>query len=319
MYKTIEEYLDALKNEMKGGDAALVQDALADAREHLSNALGAAREKTPEVADADALAIIVEEYGSPEETASAYREVERRTSPALKQTVKPRSPSGILWCVSRPARLGCPAVHVHRLRHRHFLFHLGGDRPLALHFVVIFIFGLPLALLFLLSVRGLALLEGRLVEALLGVRMPRRPLFSHQGMKWFERLKALVTDKATWLMLVYMILQFVLGTIYFIVIVMVLSISLSFIAIPVLQEVLGQGVVMFNSRVYYTFATWTYPLWILGGFLLWTAFMNIARGVGQLHGDSPSGCWSASSPSSSRTQKGRRLARLPFLCLVQMS
>lgn len=42
---------------------------------------------------------------------------------------------------------------------------------------LIFIFGFPIALLFLLSVRGLALIEGRLVEALLGVRMPRRPFF----------------------------------------------------------------------------------------------------------------------------------------------
>jgi hypothetical protein len=41
----------------------------------------------------------------------------------------------------------------------------------------LFIFGLPIAIFFLYSVRGFALLEGRIVEALLGVRMPRRPLF----------------------------------------------------------------------------------------------------------------------------------------------
>ena len=148
----------------------------------------------------------------------------------------------------------------------------------------IFIFGLPFALLFLLSVRGLALLEGRLVEALLGVRMPRRPLFSHQGMKWFDRLKALLTDKATWLMLVYMFTQFVLGTVYFVVLVTVLSISLSFIAIPFLQEILGQGAVMMNNGIRYTLPMWTYPLLVLAGFLTWTIFMNVARGIGQLHG-----------------------------------
>jgi hypothetical protein len=147
----------------------------------------------------------------------------------------------------------------------------------------IFIFGLPFALLFLLSVRGFALLEGRLVEALLGVRMPRRPLFSHQGMKWLDRLKALVTDKATWLMLVYMVLQFVLGTVYFVVMVTVLSFSLSFIAIPFLQEYFNQGAV-YNNGIRYFFPGWSYPLLVLGGFLLWTIFMNIARGVGQLHG-----------------------------------
>jgi hypothetical protein len=29
---------------------------------------------------------------------------------------------------------------------------------------------------------------------------------------------------------------------------------------------------------------WTYPLFVLTGFLLWTIFMHIARGIGQLHG-----------------------------------
>lgn len=148
---------------------------------------------------------------------------------------------------------------------------------------LIFIFGFPLALLFLLSIRGLALLEGRLVEALLGERMPRRPLFSHQDMKWLDRLKTLLTDKATWLMLVYMLIQFVLGTVYFVSIVTVLSFSLSFIAIPVLQEYFNQGAV-YNNGIRYFFPTWSYPLLVLGGFLLWTIFMNIARGVGQLHG-----------------------------------
>jgi len=69
MFNTIEEYLDGLKSEMKECDAALIQDAQADAREHLSVALEAAREKTPEVSEAEALKAIIEEYGTPDETA----------------------------------------------------------------------------------------------------------------------------------------------------------------------------------------------------------------------------------------------------------
>ena len=91
MFNTIEDYLDALKNEMKDADPALVQDALSDAREHLTMALSAAKEKQPEVSDADALTVIIDGYGSPEETASAYNEVERRTSPALTQPAKSQS------------------------------------------------------------------------------------------------------------------------------------------------------------------------------------------------------------------------------------
>ncbi|MBT7072082.1 MAG: hypothetical protein HN855_03945 [Anaerolineae bacterium] len=74
MFNTVEEYLDALKQEMQGTDNATIQDALVDAEEHLRTALEN---------DADTLAAIIEQYGTPEETAAAYAEVERRTAPAL--------------------------------------------------------------------------------------------------------------------------------------------------------------------------------------------------------------------------------------------
>lgn len=284
MFNTIEEYLDALKEEMKGNDSALVQDALADAREHLSTALAVAREKNAELKETDALKIIVDEYGTPEETASAYKEVERRTSPSLKQSVKSRSWFARFFGVYADVRAwGALLYMLIAFITGVFYFTWAVTGVSVSVSFLIFVFGFPFALLFLLSVRGLALLEGRLVEALLGVRMPRRPLFSHQGMKWLDRLKALFTDKATWLMLVYMIVQFVLGVIYFVSIVTVLSFSLSFIAIPFLQEFLGQGAI-YNNGLRYFFPIWSYPLLVLAGFLLWTTFMNIARGIGQLHG-----------------------------------
>ena len=284
MFKTVEEYLDALKNEMRDADSALVQDAQADAREHLSTALAVACEAAPEASEADALKKIIEEYGTPEETASAYKEVERRTSPALKQTVKPRSVLGRFFGVYTDPRAWGALLYmlIAFVTGVFYLTWAVTGVSVSVSFLI-FIFGFPFALLFLLSVRGLALLEGRLVEALLGVRMPRRPLFSHQDMKWFDRLKALLTDKATWSMLIYMIVQFVLGTAYFVVIVTVLSISLSFIAIPILQAWLGQGVIN-NNDMRYFLPTWSYPLLVLIGFLLWTTFMNIARSIGQLHG-----------------------------------
>ena len=284
MFNTVEEYLDALKNEMKDADSALAQDAQADAREHLSTALTVARETAPEVGEADALKKIVEGYGTPEETASAYREVERRTSPVLKQSVKPGSTLGRFFGVYADPRAWGALLYMLIAFVTGIFYFTWAVTGISISIpFLIFIFGFPFALLFLLSVRGLALLEGRLVEALLGVRMPRRPLFSHQGMKWFDRFKALLTDKATWLMLVYMLLQFVLGTVYFVLIVTVLSFSLSFMAIPVLQEFFGLGAV-YNNGIRYYFPTWSYPLLVLGGLLLWTTFMNIARGIGQLHG-----------------------------------
>jgi hypothetical protein len=269
---------------MQGDDSALLQDALADAREHLSTALAVAREQDPELKESDVLKTIVEEYGTPEETASAYKEVERRTSPSLKQAAKPQSWIIRFFGVYADARAWGALLYMLIAFVTGIFYFTWAVTGISVSLsLVIFIFGLPLALLFLLSVRGLALLEGRLVEALLGVRMPRRPLFSHQGMKWFDRLKALLTDKATWLMLVYMFIQFVLGTAYFVLVVTVLSISLSFIAIPLLQEYVHQGIVEMKG-IRYILPVWTYPLFALTGILLWTIFMNIVRGIGQLHG-----------------------------------
>jgi hypothetical protein len=284
MFNTLEEYLEALKTEMKDADPALVQDALADAREHLSTALAEARGASSKIKESDALKKVIEEYGTPEETASAYKEVERRTSPALKQTIKPRSAWGRFFGVyADPYAWGALLYMLIAFVTGIFYFTWAVTGVSLSISLLILIFGFPLALLFLLSVRGLALLEGRLVEALLGVRMPRSPLFSHQDMKWFDRLKALLTDKVTWVMLVYMLLQFVLGTVYFILIVTVLSFSLGFIGIPVMQVFFHQGVIELNS-VRYTVPVWTYALFVLAGILLWTVFMHIAKGIGQLHG-----------------------------------
>ena len=284
MFNTIEEYLDALKDEMKDADLALVQDAQADAREHLSTALAAAREKDSSLNEADALKIIVDEYGSPKETATAYQEVERRTAPSLKQTIKPRSWLARFFGVYADPRAWGALLFMLIAFVTGIIYFVWAVTGLSLSLsLMILIIGVPFTILFLLSVRGLALLEGRLVEALLGIRMPRRPSFSHQGMKLLDRLKALLTDKATWLMLVYMLVQFMLGIVYFIVIVIVLSFSLTFIAIPFMQAFVREGVINWGDAHYFV-PMWSAPLFILAGVLLWTIFMHIVRGVGQLHG-----------------------------------
>lgn len=285
MYKTIEAYLEALKEAMKDADPALVQDAQADAREHLFTGLEVAREADPALNETETLQKLIEEYGSPEETASAYREVERRTSPVLKQVARPRSLVGRFFGVYTDPRAwgGLFYMFIAFVTGTFYFTWAVTGISVSLS-LILFIFGLPLALLFLLSVRGLALLEGRLVEALLGVRMPRRPLFSHQGMKWLERLKALILDKTTWLFILYMLLQFALGIVYFVAIVLVLALSIGFIAIPFIQTAFPGVNMMYYDGASHYFPTWSYPLCVLGGFLLWTTFMHLARGIGQLHG-----------------------------------
>jgi len=284
MYKTIEEYLEALKQAMQGSDAALVQDAQADAREHLSLAVEAAREKAPELDESETLKPIIEEYGTPEETALAYREIERRTSPSLRQASKPGSIWGKIFGVYIDPRTWGSLLFT-------FITFVTGiiyfvwvvtGASLSVSFLILII-GVPIAILFLLSVQGLALLEGRLVEALLGVRMPRRPLFAQAGLSWLGRLKELLTDKHTWLSMIYMLLQMPLGIVYFTLNVVLITLGLSFMAAPVIQIGWHYPVLSLESGPV-MMPYWGLFLMMIGGFVLLTLSMHLVRAIGWLHG-----------------------------------
>ena len=283
MYNTIQAYLDALKTEMNGADAALIQDAQADASEYLHMALQAKKEKNPDVSIADALTEIVQEYGTPAETAAAYKEIERRTSPAMPQPAKQRSIFARFFGVYiEPRTWGALLFMFIALVTGIFYFTwvvTGVSLSLSL---LILIIGIPIAILFLLSVHGLAWLEGRLLEALLGVRMPRRPPFAQPGLKWTERLKALLTDKHTWLSMLYMVFELPLGVFYFVITTVLLSLALGFIATPFAQIVWHQPMYLGGNRPVFL-PYWALGLIGVGGFFLLTGTLHLLRGIGALH------------------------------------
>jgi len=286
MINSVEEYLEALKKELKGSDSATIQDALVDAEEHLTTALESARESDPDTNEEDTLRQIIEYYGTPEETAAAYMEVERRTSPGLAPVTAKKQDYilGRFFGVYTDPRAWGSLFYMLIAFVTGVVYFSWAVTGLSVSVsFAIFIFGLPVALLFLLSVRGVAWLEGRLVEALLGVRMPRRSLLPPQSGKLLERIKVLLKDKHTWLSLLYMILQFVLGTVYFVVLVTTFAFALTGLAIPVAQEVFRLPVVTIWDARYYL-PQWAYPLTLLTGFLLWTSTMHLVRWVGGLHG-----------------------------------
>ena len=150
--------------------------------------------------------------------------------------------------------------------------------------LLVLIIGIPIAALFLLSVRGIALVEGRIVEALLGVRMPRRPLFSRKDIGWWQKIKGMITSRHTWTAIIYMIFQMPLGVIYFTVIVTLVSASLWGIALPITQFVFDIPIVQTNDYFYYL-AGWLMPFTVIGGILLLTATMHLIKATGRLHGN----------------------------------
>lgn len=287
MNNLIDTYLDELKNEMKGFDPAVIRDALADAEEHFQTALAIENEEDPDLDENAALQKIIDQYGSPAETATAYAEVERRTPPGLVRPPQAKAQKSLLsrfFGIYADPRAWGGLLYMLISLVTGIIYFTWAVTGTALSISLsIFIFGLPLALVFLISVRGIALLEGRLVEALLGVRMPRRPLFAAREGKLVDRIKTLLRDKHTWLALLYQVLQMVLGVLYFTVLVTLLAVAFSGIFIVIMQYIFGQPVMFIGQSVYYLPAGYLVLLFV-GGFLMLTLVMHLARWIGRLHG-----------------------------------
>ncbi len=281
---SIEAYLRELQQALEGSDKAVIQDALADAEEHLRTALENFERTSSNHTKVDAVQIIIGEYGTPEEIAEAYREVELYTRPTLTPSrSRDRRPLARFFGIfTDPQAWGAIVYLLISLVTGTIYFSwvfLGLSSSLIF---ALFIFGLPFAAFFMLSLRGLSLLEGRIVEALLGVRMPRRAIFSPPNLTWRERLKSQLTDKQTWLILVYMILQGVLGVVYFTLVILLLATSLLFLGIPVIST-LGLPVANFNGVQYFAPVS-AYPFTIGFGILFATLTMHLAKFLGKWQG-----------------------------------
>jgi len=148
--------------------------------------------------------------------------------------------------------------------------------------LIILIIGLPFFALFMLSVRGIALVEGRLVEALLGVRMPRRPKFTGKQTLW-QRFKTLFSDRRSWFAMIYMVALLPLGVLYFTLFITMLSLGLAGIAMPILQWGFGFPLVQWSGGEFYA-PDWVAPLFVIVGMMWFLVTLHLAKGLGQLHG-----------------------------------
>jgi len=275
---TVEGYLAELRTALAGSDPALVQDALYDAEDNLRSA-AAEYGNTPE-----GVIAAIEAYGTPDEIAVAYRDAEASAAVVLRP---PKRPQATTWygrffgIVGDSSAWGALFYMLLSLATGILYFTVivtGLSLTLGL---MVLIIGVPLALLFIAMVRAISLAEGRLVEGLLGERMPRRPRIAYTGSIW-ERVKGWFTDYRTWTTMLYMLLQLALGIIYFTLAVTGLALALGLFVAPIVQVLFDTPFARDFSYGYYLYP-WAMPFVMLGGILLFFLTLWMAKGIGYLH------------------------------------
>lgn len=275
---TIDQYLEQLRTVMRDDDPALAQDALYDAEEYLRAELA----QHPGRPAGEVLREVVATYGAPEEVAAAYRETEHQVAQALRTPARAQTQS-VLGRVF--------GVLVDPVAYASVFYMLLALATGVLYFTVVVtglsisvglaitLIGIPFFLLFLALVRVLSLVEGRVVEAMLGVRMPRRPVYRAPDQGLWARIGGMFTDERTWTTMLYMLMQLPLGILYFTLVVGGISLSLSLLASPLL--------VLFGASVWIggtSAPAYLFPFVSLGGLALLLLTLHLCRAVGRLHG-----------------------------------
>ncbi len=286
--RSIDSYLKQLQAELADADPALAQDALYDAEEYLRAEVAA----HPGKSEADVLELIASTYGAPDEVAAAYRETEAKVTAALR-TPKPKSEGGLLrrlFAVYSDPRAYASLFFMFlalALGIFHFVFAVVGV-SLSLGFAVL-IFGVPFFLVFIGLTRVIALADGRLIEAVSGERMPRRPRHPGPQQSFWARIGAMMRDARTWTTLAYFVLSLPLGIAYFTLAVTGLALGLSLTFAPVFEIARRLGWVHIQGGITPDFnpawlgSAFLLPVLIVLGIAITTALMHLARFIGRTH------------------------------------
>ncbi|MFI4968804.1 MAG: sensor domain-containing protein [Lysobacterales bacterium] len=282
MPRTIAEYLGQLRAALRGADPALIQDALYDAEDHLRSEVA----ENPGKSEAEVLGRIANSYGAPEDVAAIYVDKEQLVQHALRTPpLRPRgSALGHFFGVAADPRAYAALFYMLLSLATGIFYFTWAVTGISLSIgLMVVIIGIPFAVLFFGTVRVLALVEGRLVEVMLGERMPRRPLYSDRDQPLRERITNMFTDPRTWSTLLYMALMLPLGIAYFTIAITGLSVSISLAISPIIKATTGWGIININDQ-HYAPPLWATPFTFVIGVVLLVALLHLARGVGHLQG-----------------------------------
>ncbi|RPE77194.1 sensor domain-containing protein [Vulcaniibacterium tengchongense] len=280
---TIPAYLEQLRRSLAGADPALVQDALYDAEEYLRSELA----ENPGRSEAEVIAAVAGSYGAPDEVADIYRDTEVKVQTALRPPPAPprRSALGRFFGVAAEPRTYAALLYMLlALATGVFYFTwvvVGVSLSLGLAVLIV---GVPFVILYFGSVRVLSLVEGRIVETMLGERMPRRPLYASRGKPLLKRIGELFTDPRIWATQLYFLLMLPLGVLYFTVFATLLAVALALMLAPLGLWLSGEGLWLDGVYLDSGLQLWAAPLLLVAGVPLLFAALHLARAVGRLHG-----------------------------------
>jgi hypothetical protein len=282
--RSIAAYLKQLRDALAGQDPALIQDAEYDAEEYLRAEIAS----HPDKSEADVLELIASTYGAPEEVAAAYRETEARVNAALQPPARPADhPPGAL------ARFF--GVYLDPRAYTSLLFMFLALATGILYFTIavagialsagfaILIIGIPIFLVFIGIARAISLGEGRLLEAMTGERMPRRPVHPGPEKTLLARIGAMLKDARTWSTIAYLILMLPLGIAYFLIASVGLSLGLGLLVAPVFGTLVHLDIVGGSFDPTWMVASPAVLILGVAGALILTSLMHTARGIGRVH------------------------------------
>jgi uncharacterized membrane protein len=293
--RSIDEYLRQLRAALEGEDPSLIQDALYDAEEYLRAEVAA----HPGKSEADVLELIASTYGAPEEVAAAYRDTEVKVKAALR-TPPPRrveNPSGArrFFGIFLDARAYTSLFYMLLTLATGIMYFVLVVVGLSLSAgLAILIIGIPFFLAFIGITRVVSLGEGRLIEAITGERMPRRPVHPGPPGGWWARIGAMLSDARTWTTLLYFVLMLPLGICYFVIAMVGLSIGVNLTLAPfaAIGHALGfigddpAGIPFAIGHHWIRLSGHSFVgslfMFVIGVFVL-TLLMHVARGIGRGH------------------------------------
>lgn len=298
--RSIADYLEQLHACLEGQDPALIQDAAYDAEEYLRAELAANKDKS----EADVLELIASTYGAPDEVAAAYMDTEAKVRAALRTPSKApnKAPPGAL------ARFFGVFADPRAYMSLFFMF-LAFATGL-IYFIVsvvgvslsvglaVLIIGVPFFLMFIALTRVMSLVEGRIVEGLLGERMPRRPQHPGPAKGFWQRVGDMLRDSRTWTTLAYFVLMLPIGIVYFVIALVGTTVGSALTAGAFVGLANALGIATGDFQFGVGLENHIQPAWLAHGFssvigivllftagvLLLTLTLHLARFIGGCHG-----------------------------------